>query len=95
MSWDKPASGLTTKCISLSNGRFRHPEQNRAISIREAARLQTFPRGYKFMGNLQSQARQIGNAVPPLMAQKIGESILAHCRTGNLARYRRGRVKQV
>lgn len=75
LSWDKPASGLTTRCISYSNGRFGHPEQNRAISLREAACLQTFPRNYKFTGGLQSKARQVGNAVPPLMAQRIAEHL--------------------
>ncbi|WP_444906530.1 DNA cytosine methyltransferase [Microbulbifer sp. ANSA003] len=78
LHWDKLASGLTTRCISLSNGRFGHPEQDRAISVREAACLQTFPRDYKFKGNLSSRARQIGNAVPPLMAKKIAEAILEH-----------------
>ena len=78
LHWDRPASGLTTKCISFSNGRFGHPEQDRAISIREAACLQTFPRSYKFKGNMISKAKQIGNAVPPLMAQKIAESIFNH-----------------
>ena len=76
MSWNKPASGLTTRCLSYSNGRFGHPEQNRAISLREAACIQTFPRSFRFSGKLQSKARQVGNAVPPLMAQKIGEHIL-------------------
>lgn len=76
LSWDKPASSLTTKCISYSNGRFGHPVQNRALSVREAACLQTFPREYKFYGALQSKARQIGNAVPPLMAEVIGREIM-------------------
>ncbi|WP_034949927.1 DNA cytosine methyltransferase [Erwinia oleae] len=76
LSWDKPASSLTTKCISYSNGRFGHPAQNRALSVREAACLQTFPRDYKFFGSLQSKARQIGNAVPPLMAEVIGREIV-------------------
>ncbi|QCE32551.1 DNA cytosine methyltransferase [Acetobacteraceae bacterium] len=76
MSWDKLAPTLTTKCVSYSNGRFGHPEQNRAISAREAACLQTFPRNYKFSGSLVSMARQIGNAVPPLMATKIAESFI-------------------
>ena len=78
LHWDKTASGLTTRCISYSNGRFGHPIENRAISIREAACLQTFPRSYRFKGTLQSKARQIGNAVPPLMAQRIGDVILEH-----------------
>lgn len=76
LSWDKPAAGLTTKCISYSNGRFGHPVQHRAISLREAACLQTFPRDYKLVGGLGSMARQVGNAVPPLMAKALGTSIL-------------------
>lgn len=78
LAWSKPASGLTTRCISYSNGRFGHPEQNRAISVREAACLQTFPKNFIFFGNLNSKARQIGNAVPPLMAQCVGNSIKDH-----------------
>jgi DNA (cytosine-5)-methyltransferase 1 len=74
MKWDEPATALTTKCHSLSNGRFGHPEQPRAISIREAASLQTFPRTYMFEGGLRSMARQIGNAVPVLLAQRFGEN---------------------
>jgi DNA (cytosine-5)-methyltransferase 1 len=75
LSWDRPAASLTTRCISLSNGRFGHPEQNRAISAREAACLQTFPKNYRFFGSLESRARQIGNAVPPRMAEAIGAAI--------------------
>lgn len=76
MKWDSPASTLTTKCISYSNGRFGHPVQNRAISVREAARLQTFPDQFIFIGNLGSCARQVGNAVPPLMAKIISEAFV-------------------
>lgn len=76
LAWDKPASGLTTRCISYSNGRFGHPMQNRALSLREAACLQTFPMNYKFSGSLQSRARQIGNAVPPKMSEAIGKQIV-------------------
>jgi DNA (cytosine-5)-methyltransferase 1 len=54
--WDKPATGLTTRCISYSNGRFGHPEQNRAISIREAARLQGFDDDFIFTGNLNGKS---------------------------------------
>jgi DNA (cytosine-5)-methyltransferase 1 len=78
LAWDRPASGLTTRCISYSNGRFGHPTQDRAISVREAACLQTFPRRYKFVGTLASKARQIGNAVPPLMAKVIGRAYVRH-----------------
>jgi DNA (cytosine-5)-methyltransferase 1 len=80
LAWDKPAAGLTTRCNSLSNGRFGHPDQPRALSAREAACLQTFPRSFNFTGTLEAMARQIGNAVPPLMAQRIGEAILDHHR---------------
>jgi DNA (cytosine-5)-methyltransferase 1 len=63
LAWDRPAAGLTTRCISYSNGRFGHPDQHRAISVREAACLQTFPRNYRFSGKLGARAKQIGNAL--------------------------------
>lgn len=78
MKWDGPATGLTTRCISLSNGRYGHPEQHRAISVREAAALQTFPDSFKFYGSLNSQAKQIGNAVPVLLAEAFGKHIISH-----------------
>jgi len=78
MKWDAPASGLTTRCVSLSNGRFGHPVQNRAISIREAASLQTFPDDFEFFGSLASMSRQIGNAVPVLLARRFGENFVRH-----------------
>ena len=78
MRWDAPASGLTTRCISLSNGRFGHPEQDRAISVREAACLQTFPRNFLFYGSLAAMARQVGNAVPVEMAKVFGEAFVRH-----------------
>lgn len=74
----EPASGLTTRCTSLSNGRFGHPEQHRAISVREGACLQTFPHEFVFSGGLNSMARQIGNAVPVLVAQIFGQHFIAH-----------------
>lgn len=80
MKWDGPATGLTTRCISLSNGRYGHPEQDRAISVREAAALQTFPDNFEFSGTLNSQAKQIGNAVPVLLAQAFGTQILSHAK---------------
>lgn len=78
MSWDAPATGLTTRCISLSNGRFGHPKQDRAISVREAACLQTFPIDFIFTGNWESMGRQIGNAVPVLLASQFGTQIVSH-----------------
>lgn len=77
MYWDRPAPTITTRFNSFSNGRFGHPEEDRAISVREGATLQTFPKTYIFKGsNMGSVARQIGNAVPPEMAKRIGEHIL-------------------
>ena len=78
MSWNAPASGLTTRCTSYSNGRFGHPKQNRAISIREAACLQTFPEDFIFEGSMVSMARQIGNAVPVRLAKLIGHRFIEH-----------------
>lgn len=78
MFWDKPASTITTKFFSISNGRFGHPEQNRAISIREGATLQTFPADYVFKAKtIADKARLIGNAVPPALAKRIAESIIS------------------
>ncbi|GAM08392.1 modification methylase HgiDII [Geobacter sp. OR-1] len=76
--WKKPATGLTTRCISYSNGRFGHPEQDRAISVREAARLQGFDDGFEFFGSLNSMARQIGNAVPVDLAFVMGNHFIKH-----------------
>ena len=78
MSWDRPASGLTTRCISYSNGRFGHPDQDRAISVREAACLQTFPMDFSFSGSLNSMARQIGNAVPVRLTKTVGLHVRNH-----------------
>ena len=78
LRWDAPAPALTTRCISFSNGRFGHPFQDRAISVREAACLQTLPLGFVLTGSLNSQARQVGNAVPALLAQRFGECFANH-----------------
>lgn len=77
MWWNKPAPTITTKFLSVSNGRFAHPEEDRGISLREGAVLQSFPKDYKFRGtNQASIARIIGNAVPPEYAKRIGLSII-------------------
>ncbi len=76
LDWDKPSVTLTTKCISLSNGRFGHPSQNRAISAREAAAIQTFPDDFTFVGSVWEKGRQIGNAVPVLFAKALGRQII-------------------
>ncbi len=76
LSWDKPAPTLTGRCNSLSNGRYGHPDQDRAISLREAASLQSFPKNYIFFGSNKHIAMQIGNAVPVKLAKRLGEHIL-------------------
>ena len=83
MTWEAPAPTMTTLCTGLGNGRFGHPTQNRAISIREAALLQTFPTIYKFFPDEKSisitkASRYIGNAVPPKLGEVIAESIINH-----------------
>jgi len=80
MSWSKPSPTMTTQCYGYGNGRFGHPEQNRAISLREAAILQSFPSDYKFFAPDQKFAfkeigKWIGNAVPVKLAEAIGNSI--------------------
>ncbi len=77
----RPAAALTTRCISLSNGRFGHPTQDRALSIREAAAVQTFADDFVFVGSLNSMAQQIGNAVPVKLARAFGEHFLSHWRS--------------
>lgn len=76
MNWDKPAPTITTKFFSISNGRFAHPEQNRPISLREGATLQTFPMDFKFKTtSIAATAKIIGNAVPPVYAEQLGKAI--------------------
>jgi DNA (cytosine-5)-methyltransferase 1 len=77
MKWEKPAPTITTKFVSVSNGRFAHPDENRGISIREGATLQTFPMDYIFhCDSITIAARIIGNAVPPRFARLLGKTIV-------------------
>lgn len=83
MEWDKPAPTMTTQFYGYGNGRFGHPEQDRAISPREAALFQTFPETYQFVPpNAQVPLRvlgqHIGNAVPVTLGRVIAESIKKH-----------------
>lgn len=71
MRWDGVAPTLTTGCTDVTKGRYAHPEQDRAITLREAALLQTFPPEYVFHGNASQIARQIGNAVPVRMVEAL------------------------
>lgn len=81
MAWNKPAPTMTTLCTWIGNWRFWHPEQDRAISVREAARIQTFPDEYEFFPewepcNIQKASKFIGNAVPVRLWEVVWESIL-------------------
>lgn len=69
---DQPAPTMTTRCTTPSCGRFLHPTEHRGLTLREAALIQTFPAGYGFHGGHDSIERQIGNAVPPKLAEAIG-----------------------
>ena len=87
MYWDRPSPAITGKCVSISNGRYGHPEQDRAISIREAAALQTFPDRYEFFGDKSNIAKQIGNAVPVRLAEKLGKHVLTLAETSRNITY--------
>ena len=76
MFWDRPSPTITTRCISFSNGRFGHPEYDRAVTVREAATLQGFPADFIFEGGVWETARQVGNAVPPPIARAVGDRIV-------------------
>jgi DNA (cytosine-5-)-methyltransferase len=73
---DEPSYTLTTRINTPSVGRITHPEDDRTITPREAARLQSFPDNYYFIGDITTVGMQIGNSVPPILAEKIGASIL-------------------
>lgn len=75
LHWDEPAGTITTKCNSFTRGKFAHPEDNRNISMREAARLQGFPDDFIFNGDKVAVAHQIGNAVPPPLAEMLGRAL--------------------
>jgi len=76
--WDKPSPTITCGCQSPSKGRFIHPYQNRGITLRESARLQSFSDDFIFYGNRTQCAEQIGNAFPPIFAKAIANKILEY-----------------
>lgn len=83
MMWDEPARTLTAQCYGFGNGRFGHPEQDRAISLREAALLQTFPEDYQFVAHedpvrFSVVGKLVGNAVPVELGRVIARSIKRH-----------------
>ena len=94
MRWNELAPTLTTHCTGIGNGRYGHPEQNRAISLREAALLQSFPRRYKFVHPREkvlnkSVSRHIGNAVPVRLGRAIARSIKKHLQEVKLSAHQR------
>ncbi|KCZ51227.1 DNA cytosine methyltransferase [Hyphomonas pacifica] len=83
MEWEKPSPTITGQSFGFGNGRFGHPEQDRALSLREAAILQTFPTNYLFVQpnetpSMKTVGRMIGNAVPPILGKTIGLSVAQH-----------------
>lgn len=87
LDWNRPSVTITSGCTNLSKGRFGHPEALRALTPREAALLQGFPKSYKFYGRaLESICRQIGNALPPLFAWRVGLHVLAQLRAKGLVK---------
>lgn len=83
MSWDEPAPTMTTQFFGFGNGRFGHPDQDRAISLREGAMLQTFPKDYAFVKpgeavQFKRLGRMIGNAVPVALGRAIAKAVSTH-----------------
>lgn len=86
MEWDKVSPTMTTQCTGFGNGRFGHPEQDRGISLREAALLQSFPIDYEFLPqdakyDLAPLAKMIGNAVPVRLGEIVGMTIFRHAKS--------------
>ncbi|MCW7291101.1 DNA cytosine methyltransferase [Escherichia coli] len=73
--WDRPSVTIRTEFFKPEKGRYLHPEEDRPITHREAARLMSFPDNFIFTGSKTEIAKQIGNAVPPLFAAKIAQYV--------------------
>jgi DNA (cytosine-5)-methyltransferase 1 len=85
MKWDEPSPTITTQFFGFGNGRFGHPEQDRALSLREGALLQGFPNDYEFVApgvpvQFKKLGRLIGNAVPVTLAYAIAGAVKKHLR---------------
>jgi len=80
MSWDSVSPTITTQFFNYGSGRFGHPVQDRALSIREGSLLQTFPANYDFGDSMaiSTVGRHIGNAVPPKLGEVVGNAIIEH-----------------
>ncbi|MGU0056081.1 DNA cytosine methyltransferase [Enterobacter hormaechei] len=79
----QPSNTITTGCNNPSKGRFVHPWENHGIALRQAARLQTFPDYFVFTGSSTNQARQIGNAVPPMLGKTLISHIISQLKNKN------------
>lgn len=91
MDWNKPAPTITTQFYNFGTGRFGHPEQNRSLSLREGALLQTFPEDYAFFSKgeeffIRVIGKHIGNAVPVKLGEIIGKSIIVHLEKNGVRR---------
>jgi DNA (cytosine-5)-methyltransferase 1 len=75
--WDRPAFTIRTEFFKPEKGRYLHPCQHRPITHREAARLQSFPDSFRFTGSKIEIAKQIGNAVPPMLAARVADCVFA------------------
>ena len=82
MDADDVSVTITTRFDTPASGKFMHPYLNRAITVREAARIQSFPDTFHFYGTKTSQMKQVGNAVPPLLAQAVAKAILKDMEMG-------------
>ncbi len=82
MGKDEVSVTITTRFDTPSSGKFTHPYLDRAITVREAARIQSFPDDFVFTGTKSSQMKQVGNAVPPLLAEAIADTIMADIKNG-------------
>ncbi|UYO46231.1 DNA cytosine methyltransferase [Rhodopseudomonas palustris] len=94
MAWDEPSPTITGGCFNPSKGRFLHPDQNRAITLREAALLQTFPKKYRFPADAckESVALMIGNALPPAFIKRHAGQIAKSLEAAGSTRNVKGRT---
>lgn len=88
MAWEEASPTITTQCYGYGNGRFGHPEQNRAITLREAAIIQSFPEDYEFINkevpfSFRKLGTMIGNAVPVILGEIIGQAFIEHVESIN------------
>jgi DNA (cytosine-5)-methyltransferase 1 len=75
---DRPAGTITARFDSFTRGKFAHPLEDRNITLREGARLQTFPDTFRFSGTQEEIAAQVGNAIPPLLATTIARAMSSY-----------------